>query len=254
MLRKGLTPVVLQDSQGSLKNPQTKKMKIAILSLAIGEKYKEATKYSWLSKKKYAEQHGYDFITDESVYDETRPIAWSKILLISKYLSQYDHVVWIDADAMIMNHSQKMEDKITTFGDSDIVVSNDINGMINTGVIVVKNTLFSAKFMETIYKPEHFVDHGNWEQQTFINLYNSNTDDCQNHIKVLTNNRTVLQSYFYHFVHGDFIIHLVGFRSHWSVHMKRIFKAIYQWKRIDETTQEYNNRIEWMKHNDIRAL
>ena len=60
-------------------------MKFAILTLAIGDQYKKTVQPSQQTKKEYCARHGYEYIDDESVYDPSRPIAWSKILLIKKY-------------------------------------------------------------------------------------------------------------------------------------------------------------------------
>ena len=51
--------------------------------------------------------HGYDYIDDESVYDNTDYHGLKYYLY--KNISNYDYIVWIDADAMIMDNTQKLE-------------------------------------------------------------------------------------------------------------------------------------------------
>ena len=94
-------------------------LKIAICTLSIGEKYKQYTRYTTQNKKIYCEKHGYTFIEDDDVYNKDKPIPWSKLLLIQKYLSDFDYIAWIDADIYIMNKeiirlNKKMEMQLIT--------------------------------------------------------------------------------------------------------------------------------------------
>lgn len=141
------------------------KVNVAICTLDIGADFKKAVLPSQLSKKLYCKKHNYAYIDDESVYDKTRPIAWSKILLLQKYLPNYDYLVWIDADAMIMNLEQKLEDKIMLMNSKDIMVQKPFP-RINTGVIFIKNTDYSLKFLKRLYEHTEFLDqekYGDWE-------------------------------------------------------------------------------------------
>ena len=142
-------------------------MKIAIVTIAIGDKFREKMHYSTLSKIEYCKKHNYDFIEDDSVYDTSRPIAWSKILLMKKYLPQYDYIMWIDADAMILNFDDKIEDKLYLLNGRDVCVTS-VYGMINTGVIIVKNTDTSLRLLDLIYEQTEFINDGNWEQSALF--------------------------------------------------------------------------------------
>ena len=91
-------------------------MKIGVLTLCIGDKYYEAVKSGIESKKAYCYKHGYDFILgSEDIYDKSRPIAWSKIKMIEKYLPKYDFVFCSDADVIIMNENIKLENFIQEY-------------------------------------------------------------------------------------------------------------------------------------------
>ena len=65
-------------------------LKIGICTLSIGESYKRYTRYTTQNKKIYCEKHGYTFIEDDDVYNKDKPIPWSKLLLMNKYLSDFD--------------------------------------------------------------------------------------------------------------------------------------------------------------------
>jgi hypothetical protein len=187
-------------------------MKIAVCTLDIGVDFSDAVRPAQISKQIYCEKHGYDYIDDQSVYDESRPHAWSKIKLLQKYIPRYDFVVWIDADAMIMDFDQKLEDKISLMEDRDIMVIQPYP-RINTGVMFCRNSDFVMNFLQQIYDYDMDVTSGDWEQDAFINLYLSDPN-IQKHIKVLDYSyESIIQSYWFVYRYGHFILHFAGYRG-----------------------------------------
>ena len=146
------------------------KSKICICSLSIGDEYKKVIKWGRETKIRYAEKHGYDFKDDEDIYDRTRHPAWSKVLLILRYLKFYDYLLWIDADTFIMNDEIMIPDLINKhLKHHDIMVAQDWK-MINTGVILIKNTEWAYSFFTLLYEnPGDFSMYPNYEQNIFIN-------------------------------------------------------------------------------------
>ena len=52
------------------------------------------TKMSIHNKRAYADLHGYGVIVATSAdVDQTRPAAWSKLLVLKKHLSDYDYLM-----------------------------------------------------------------------------------------------------------------------------------------------------------------
>jgi hypothetical protein len=196
-------------------------MKIAVLTLAIGEKYREAVKIGIDSKIDYCRKNNYTFILGgEEIYDKIRPIAWSKIKLIEKYINDYDYIFCSDADVVIMNDNIKLEELISKYMTNSIklLVTKDWQN-INTGNIIVKNCCEIKKLLVDIYKQTQFINTGWWEQSAFINLYNNNSY-IKEYTKVLTNSH-LINAYIIQFKDyplpennkyrtGDFLIHLAG--------------------------------------------
>lgn len=223
--------------------------RIAILTLAIGDSFRAKVLYSHLSKIEYCKRHKYDFIEDDTVLDKTRPIAWSKILLILKYMSYYDYVVWVDADAMIVDLDQKIEDKIHLMNNKPVMVVNP-HGMVNTGVILVKNDPTSFRLMECVYEQTQFLDEKmgpNWEQDAFIHVYQNDISGLSNSIEIGDFSvEKHIQTYLPDFYPGCFILHLAGFRDdskNWTVF--NVFKRFFPLKRMDETDDHYQSRMTW---------
>ena len=157
--------------------------------MSIGEDYKRYTKYSRETTISYCKKYNFDFIEDEEVYNKDKPIPWSKLLLLLKYIDNYDYIIWIDADILIMNHDISFEDIIKKYEEYDIVCGSN-ERMINTGILIVKNTDFTKTFLKMVYENEynHLEDpnerYQNWEQGSFINLWDKNYLNCQTKIKV----------------------------------------------------------------------
>jgi hypothetical protein len=224
--------------------------KIAICSMSIGDKYREWTKYSRINKIEYCKKYGYDFIEDNSVYDESKPIPWSKLKLILKYIDEYDYIVWIDADIYIMNKEMCLEEMIKEKQlDKDIMVGSDWKYM-NTGFLSVKNSEFSKKYLEDVfnhtgYENEdggQFSRYANWEQGAFINLYDKNHLESQS--KIVITEPTFVNCYWYNYFPGFFIIHFAGIRNDSLGHMMH---RLSPERKDDDTDESYEARLQWLK-------
>ncbi len=58
--------------------------------------------------KTYCKKHNYDHIFVSSGYEHLPPY-WVKVELVKKYLDSYDGVLWIDTDAVIVDHDMPLE-------------------------------------------------------------------------------------------------------------------------------------------------
>lgn len=211
---------------------------IAIASLAIGDEFRKVTTYSTVSKILYCARHHYDLVMDESVYDPSRPRAWSKIKLLQKYLHAYETLVWMDSDLYIMNE----EIPLTNFGFDDMLVSRDWT-MINTGVWFMKDTPFTNFFLGYIYDQNECIEHGNWEQTAFIKGYDENVMDAQSRIQVVYH--TDFNAYWFNFRWGYFIIHFPGSRH--LPALDQVMKTYCPVKRFDESQYAYQARRSWIQ-------
>jgi hypothetical protein len=220
------------------------KPSIAIVLLILGEDFKKKVYPGTLGKVAYCIQHGYDLIMDPSLWDEARPHAWSKLLVILTYLNRYETIVWMDSDTHILNFDTTLELLIERYMDEqhDILVSKDWK-IINTGVVFLKNTEFSRQFIAQVNKNKEFIHDGNWEQTAFIQLYDENYMDAQTKISVVYH--ICFNSYWYNYAWGHFLIHFAGDREGVGFRMKQYCPIRLE----DDTQEEYDNRLQWIEHD-----
>lgn len=183
-------------------------MKIAILTIYNGQKFIEDTIYGKKTIINYCKKHCYDFIDDTTIIDNTREIQWSKILLIQKYLQKdYDYLVWIDADIIILNDEKKIEHFIERLmGDKQLMYSKDFGSWVNNGVIFIKNTPFMLEYFQEVYKHTNEICR---EQGSMDFLWRINWKNCRNVIAI-TEDPTEYNSYWGAYKYGQFIIHFAG--------------------------------------------
>lgn len=101
----------------------------------------------------------------EVLIDDNLPWAekvWSKIGLIKRYLPGCDWLMWIDADAMVMNHTFSLESIIAGCQEgTDLIICKDYptgdpKG-INAGVFLIRNCEWSLAYFRHVeeHKPNY---------------------------------------------------------------------------------------------------
>ena len=163
-----------------------------------------------------------------------------------KYLPKYDYIVWIDSDILIMNSNITLESLIQKYPKHDIICGND-NKMMNTGFLFVKNTKFSKNFLKDVYFNEYDPTedpnnrYQNWEQGSFINLYDKNHLKCKQ--KIFVTEPTEMNSYWYNYYTGHFVLHFAGVRGELLGWLLRDYCP----DRIDTDSDDtYRGRMEWL--------
>ncbi|OLP78119.1 hypothetical protein AK812_SmicGene41744 [Symbiodinium microadriaticum] len=106
----------------------------------------------------YCKKHGYGFARVVRSQEEMcklssgRHLAWGKVAILRDLLQRsgttvspcievrahdFDYVVWIDADAMILNHNLKLEQFVTFSQEADFIIGEDMadTDFLNTGLM-----------------------------------------------------------------------------------------------------------------------
>jgi len=157
---------IAEEERSRLILSKFKKSNICVLSFAT----KDIAFYAeriFKNNKAYAEKHGYDWKEYWSVKDKSRPPAWSKIKYIEETLSQgYDWVFWIDADAVIMNHSIDFAKFLDD--NYDFILCKDAFSW-NTGAWFIKNTPEALDLLKQTWEAKEYINAFLWEQGAFMN-------------------------------------------------------------------------------------
>lgn len=227
--------------------PVLPKIKIGICTLLIGEKYANKTvKYGHKSIQMYCEANGYDLIVGKESLCTDRTPHWSKLPLVLTHLKNYDYLVWMDADIIIMNEKIKLEDLMREhMGMRDIMACRDVSEHINTGVVFVKNTEFSHALLELQYSLPELEYCGCYDQDVFNKLYNDNIINMQEKTTILTSLNQTLFNCSVGCFYGDmFLIH---FYSLSSGGLEKAFGDFYKYQKDDEPYEQYLARVGWLK-------
>lgn len=217
-----------------------KGIRIAIVSL-YDKSYKHIGQYAHANKQEYAKKHNYDaFLYTESL-DSKRRTHWSKIKALQKHLKDYDWLFWTDADALIMNKEIRLETFIDPNLDEniDIIITKDCYGCINTGNFLIKNSAWSAQFLNQMYDPKYLHHpklNDNW---AFLELYNNDLS-VPVHVKLISPN--LINSYIQCakkqkeglYKEGDFIVHFAGLHTN----KEKLMKIWYQKSLTQSTTNK----------------
>jgi hypothetical protein len=207
--------------------------RIAVVSMAIGESYIDLVSEAIQNKRDYCARQGYDFIYLEHSMDKSRPVPWTKILLVENVLlsNKYDWVFWSDADAIFTNFNIRLENFLDN--NYDFIVSKDFNN-INTGNFFMKRSRNSFRLLRSIYSQKQYINHPWWENEATIFLYATNPK-IQSITKII--DQRLINSYSpkvlgsgiepWHWQPGDFIIHFASARG----------------ERIRELIHEYNLQV-----------
>ena len=169
------------------------------------------------NRQEYARRHGYSIINAKSEVDKSKPVAWSKLIAVKKYLDSFEYILYTDMDLIIMNMSYSLDDIIQYSAGYDIVFTEDWNGP-NTGIFLARNTSWTRWFLTTAFDQKHLLKPKSkdgtahpfeYEQRAIHYLlntklwrrrrlpkYHGNIDEIRHHVLVLP--QCMLNSYAMH--------------------------------------------------------
>jgi len=142
----------------------------------------------------YAEKHSYEFLSEvlplSAMSEAIAPkkhCTWYKIALLKKlfadvsYLEskQIQYIMWIDADAIVVDHSTRLTDIIDRCGGRDLIIAEDMNAgcLINAGVFMLRTTRWSRSFINDVWDCVKYDDVTYYEQSAIIRVLRSNKED-----------------------------------------------------------------------------
>ena len=120
----------------------------------------------------YCAKHGYTYVRYRELLDNSLIPTWNKLLAVIKELPDFDLVLWLDADALIVNPEQRIEDIIAPYpAERDMLFSSDDMGLC-AGVFFARNTPWTIEFLRSVLMLGELPDCGHLhEQKTIRSLY-----------------------------------------------------------------------------------
>ena len=120
----------------------------------------------------YAARHGYEIIVGDG--DSVgRPPSWGKIPLLQRLLDSYDFVLWLDADALILDPTTDVETVVPASAFQAFAVVRLVPGWGITpccGVWALRASERSQRFLAAVWAQEDLVNHDWWEQTAVMRL------------------------------------------------------------------------------------
>lgn len=130
------------------------------MKILLVQYYTDNVKYGKLSEelnRMYCEKNGYDYYSETDstsiktfCQKDNLAIQWYKVKLLKDIIEtkkEYDWVLFMDADAVVSNIDRRVEEYIDDR--YNLIFASDLgyHSVINTGVILVKNSQWSIDFL-----------------------------------------------------------------------------------------------------------
>lgn len=163
------------------KGTNNMKESLAILTMAIGDEYRETVSAGRKSLDEYCERHKYQlysFAGLEVTKDE-RHVAWRKLEYMIRECEKrnYDWMMWLDADTMIYDQTQRLE-KWFSNQPTEFIFSTDAYCVVNAGVWFCRTTPTALRQLRLWFNSP--INHSRFWEQAAIesDLPWANLDIC----------------------------------------------------------------------------
>jgi hypothetical protein len=134
-----------------------------LCSLAVGPQ-ERLLRLARGSFERYAQRHGYALDLRTELLSDERPPPWSKVLLLQELLDTHELVLWIDADAVVVDGSKDIAGDLADDHFLGLVEhSYDEVTMPNTGVLVLRRGDQAKRFLQDVWNATDLIDHQWWE-------------------------------------------------------------------------------------------
>jgi hypothetical protein len=139
------------------------------------------SRYSLQINQFYGAAHNIGMIlideTDDASFDK-EDVRWNKVKIIYNLMSNESHsfieyFIWLDSDLFFVDFNYNFSELLLNYSSYDVIISkeiNPLNGIANTGSIIVRNSPWSKKFFHSWW---YDYDHNSMDQHAFEVLYRS---------------------------------------------------------------------------------
>jgi hypothetical protein len=119
----------------------------------------------------YGERHGYEVITS-SRSEPARPPAWGKVAMLRETVDAFDLVLWIDADAVIVDGGDDIADELEADRHLALVQHRHWDDQLipNTGVMLLRSGEFSRSLLDGMWGATRLIDHPWWDNAALLDV------------------------------------------------------------------------------------
>jgi hypothetical protein len=143
-------------------------MNRALVTFAVGEPFEELLDLALPGMAAYAIRHGYDVVTDPPRM-LTRPPSWGKVTRLLQLLDEYDELLWIDCDVLVLDDTRDLADEMTPDAWHGITLHRTVEGDVpSCGVWLVRQPM--QPVLEAIWRLDRYCFHPWWEQAALHDL------------------------------------------------------------------------------------
>jgi hypothetical protein len=194
------------------------------------------------NRRRYCAIHGYNLISDVPIARD-RPACWAKIPAILHAFRTHEWVLWADSDTLVLAGTRDLEsfcdpayDLIVQMHDRyyerlGIPVAEGVRRMpINTGVFLIRATVWARDFLKRAYQETAFITRGAvWdgigEQEAMIALLHQAPEDLRR-IKYVD----LLQAPPAFYRPGCLFMHFYGNRTHHRIPAAECHEVLARWE------------------------
>lgn len=132
----------------------------------------------------YCEKYNIDYFSETDKTKilqgcKNRAVQWYKIKFLKEQISKTDsdYVIFMDADAVFVNLEKDVRAIISLYSEKELIISEDFGpDIVNTGVMIFKNTSWSIDFLDRVWEAGDKVSRGKyrteiWHEQTIVSAF-----------------------------------------------------------------------------------
>jgi lipopolysaccharide biosynthesis glycosyltransferase len=231
-----------------------------ILTITLGEKYKQVAVITHNSIKQYANKINADFLVIDQNYlhDNTNSPHWNKFLIKSIFEQQnYDRILYIDTDVIIRNDCPNLfnivpEDKIGMFNEGkyesrfnplqealkiyNIQITDWDGSYYNSGVIVI-----SKQHKDLFVLPETIHSLPMFEQ-SYLNILLLKSEFSMYDLDYKFNRMSLMDKLIGESRYASYIIHYAGANQHYEM-LYLMENDLLEWNRKSPNYEYPKNAI-----------
>jgi hypothetical protein len=169
-------------------------MRKALISIGAGPQ-ERLLRLARTSFAPYADRHGYDLHLMTDVIDPSRPASWSKVAAFKELHDDYDVLLWLDADLVIVDGRRDIVDELADGRFLYMVEHHSkANVMPNAGVMMLRTGDHCREFLDLVWEQEDLIDHPWWENGAICRLLGYQLDPLRHERSTVWGERTQMIS------------------------------------------------------------